>query len=799
MSRTRSLSWFVAVLLATMLVPTVHAEPSEPMSAHYPNPQFGEFLQTWNLLGPIAVHSGDDAPDRSEFKKLAFDHDLLAASGGEAKADVSPGVAVDGVGAWSSYTTKDDTVDLDEALALKSWSTAYASATISCDEPKKAVLGIGSDDAVKVWLNGRVIHENWIGRASKHDDDLVPLELNQGENHLLLKVVNWEHGAAFSCRVLSKQNLTKHLVRAAARREQDRIKDLLAAGADINARNEHGLTPYFAAKVKGNDKIARMLEVLGANPDAEFDAANFVQSLLDSDTTDDKPGIALLVSSGDEILLRHAAGAANLEHSIPVTAETKFRIGSVTKQFTAAAILKLQEEGKLSVQDPLSKFIPDFPRGDEVTIHHMLTHTSGLKNFTSKPDFYDTVASRVEERDMIKEFKEDGFDFDPGTKFEYCNTGYFLLGHIVGEVSGQSFGEYLKSTFFDPLGMVDTGVHDSSGVYPHEATGYSIEGDTVRKALDWDMSRAGGAGNIYSTVGDLHRWNRGIFSGELLTAASLQAAHTINEVAEGGSIEIPYGYGWMMDEHRGLKRISHSGGLNGFVSQLTYYPEQEVTVTALHNAFPSVGSLTPGLVCDAIAEAFLWRDMQARPKYILATNVDPDTYDDYVGKYDYRTAIMTVSREEDKLMAQIFGQPKFEIFPMGNDKFFWKVVDAQAEFIRDASGHVTSVRHSQGIAKFVADRLEERKEVELSDELLDRFVGEYAYKGLGKMTIRREGKRLLAKLTGQPELELCATSETELFWRNVNARIAFEIDDVGNIAGGTHYQGGAELPVTRVD
>ena len=329
-----------------------------------------------------------------------------------------------------------------------------------------------------------------------------------------------------------------------------------------------------------------------------------------------------------------------------------------------------------------------------------------------------------------------------------------------------------------------------------------MEEDKVTKALDWDMSRARGAGDIYSTIDDLHKWNIGIFGGKVLGDESLTQAHQIqvkldDNSDETSSMEMPYGYGWMIDEHRGLKRVWHSGGLNGFVSHLSYYPEQEMTVVALHNAFPHVGAFEPGAVSKKMAEAFMYEVMEAKPQYEVAKNVDSKIYDDYVGRYDYRSAVMTVRRDGDKLMAQLTTQPEFQIFPSGDDKFFWKVVDAQCEFQRDENGKVTGVRHSQGPAKFLAPRLVDRKVVELSEEQLDHFVGKWDY-GVGKLTVRRDGKQLFAQMTGQPEMELFPESEIKLFWKAVNAQLEIEFADNGEVTKATHFQAGQEINVKKV-
>ncbi len=202
------------------------------------------------------------------------------------------------------------------------------------------------------------------------------------------------------------------------------------------------------------------------------------------------PGAAVLVARDGKILLEKSYGLADAESHTPIGPTTKFRIGSITKQFTAAAILKLVDEGKLSLEDKLARFIPDYPRGQEVSIHHLLSHTSGIPNFTSKWSFIFNVTQAVEPEEQIASFKRDPYDFDPGARWAYSNSGYFLLGYIVQKVSQRTYEEYLRKTFFEPLGMPDTGVHRAGAALKNEALGYAFHGDTFKRATDWNMSRA---------------------------------------------------------------------------------------------------------------------------------------------------------------------------------------------------------------------------------------------------------------------------------------------------------------------
>jgi CubicO group peptidase (beta-lactamase class C family) len=615
----------------------------------------------------------------------------------------------------------------------------------------------------------------------------------------LLKVANDQGEWGFTFRFLSPKLVTRQLFKAADGGDLEAVERLAALGVDLSAKSPAGITAAQLAKISGYDHVADFLVSKGAASPEPFDAAIVVPKLLEEIVLDNAPGIAVLVARDGKVLFKKGFGIADLSHNVPVTTTTKFRIGSVTKQFTAAAILKLQEEGRLNVNDKLSKFIPDYPRGDEVTIHHLLTHTSGIKSFTSKPDFMATATAPATVDQMIASFKSDPFDFNPGEKFSYNNSGYFLLGHIIEKVSGKSYGDYLRDAFFEPLGMHDTGVHSSTAVLQHEATGYNYQGGKTAKALDWDMSRAGAAGNLYSTVEDLMRWNEGIFGGKVLSEESLKAAFTPVKLSSGEEPMMSYGYGWMMGERRGLKTISHGGGLDGWLTMLTRFVDEDLTIVVFHNAMPPVPELVPSEVADFVADAFLWQKMKPQPRYEEDKTVDPTTFAAYVGRYDYMGAVMVVAVEGTQLTAQLTGQPRYPIFPAGGTRFFWKVTPAQIEFLKGDDGRVSSARHTQGGQSFIVKRLPDEKIVQVDRETLDRYVGKYEYPGIGVLTVRRDGGRFLAQMTGQPEFELLAKANDTFFWKVVAAEIKFVTGDGGKVEKAVHQQAGATFEVKKVE
>jgi len=254
----------------------------------------------------------------------------------------------------------------------------------------------------------------------------------------------------------------------------DEVRRLVAGGTNQNASYLPGFTARHYAQIRGYREIADYLLSHGDSANAPMPSPGALTAwrLQGLDRTD-SPGVVVLVVREGRVLFSRAAGMANIERGTPATLETRFRIGSVTKQFTAAAILRLQEQGELSLTDPLSTFFPDLPNADRITIHHLLTHTSGLHSYTSKPDFIERVTKGISPEDLIAYFKDDPVDFEPGQRWSYCNSGYFLLGQIVAQVSGREYGEFLRTEFFQPLGMSHTGVFVRGRDIGPEAAGLS--------------------------------------------------------------------------------------------------------------------------------------------------------------------------------------------------------------------------------------------------------------------------------------------------------------------------------------
>ena len=303
------------------------------------------------------------------------------------------------------------------------------------------------------------------------------------------------------------------------------------------------------------------------------------------------PGVSIAVARGGRTLLAKGYGLANVELDVKASTSTVYRIGSVTKQFTAAAIMRLVENGKMALDDPIEKYLPDYPvAGRRITIRHLLTHTSGIKSYTGLgPKFWDNSRLDLSHEKLIGLFKDEPPDFQPGEKYLYNNSGYYLLGVIIEKVTGESYGSHVKKTLFDPLGLSSTVYCDNEPVVRQRAAGYQVTLGVVQNAAQLSMKPPFSAGALCSSVTDLVAWTSALMNGKVVTRASLDQMITPAKLNDGK----PTTYGFGLGVGDGDKNaISHGGGINGFASYLTYLPESRTIVAVLTN----LGGAKPGTI-----------------------------------------------------------------------------------------------------------------------------------------------------------------------------------------------------------
>ncbi|MEO0768133.1 MAG: serine hydrolase [Cyanobacteria bacterium J06649_4] len=395
-----------------------------------------------------------------------------------------------------------------------------------------------------------------------------------------------------------------------------------------------------------------------------------------------------MVTRKGETVFTESYGMANLEHQVPNTLQTKFRIGSITKQFTAAAILQLQDRDLLTVQSPIANYLPDYPNGDRITLHHLLTHTAGIPNLTSFPDYLEWMRQPTTLEALIARFRDLPLEFDPGEQYRYSNSGYVLLTQIIEQVSKQSYADYLQTQLLIPLGLGDTGYERPLAVIDDLANGYQFTGEGYQQADYINMAVPAGAGGLYSTLGDLIRWHQFLIHPDecpprILSDAAITLMKSPHVAMGEDAPDLSYGYGLIVHK-RGL--IFHNGGINGFVSYLGSLPEQGISIAVLSN----VVNADP----MGIAEG-LFAILQGEP-YDLPTNeaavvVAPEVLEHYVGTYQVTSDFqVVVTVESEQLHIQGTGQPVIPLYPKSKNEFFARVLEFSIVFNRALDGTVDS-------------------------------------------------------------------------------------------------------------
>ena len=345
----------------------------------------------------------------------------------------------------------------------------------------------------------------------------------------------------------------------------------------------------------------------------------------------------------------------------------------------------MQEQGKLNVQDKLSKYISDFPGSDRITIEHLLTHTSGIYNYTNDNRFMNNESLKHVELDrMIEMMKEKPLDFTPGSKFNYSNSNYILLGYIIQKVSGKPYEQMVRELIFTPLQMSHSGFDFKNLKDTNRVVGYlAVDNKLQLPAPIVDSSASYAAGAIYTTADDLYKWHKALYTDKVISKASIEKAFTpkLNK----------YGYGWMVDSIKGKRIIKHNGGIFGFTADMVRIPADDVCIILLCNESADLSPISRALT-NIIYD--LPYDIPQEKKFV---QLPEDVLKSYVGEYwvsqDYK---VNITLENAQLKAQVTGQPKVDLYAQKTDLFFVKIVDAQVEFKKDSTGKVQKLVFYQG-------------------------------------------------------------------------------------------------------
>ncbi len=529
---------------------------------------------------------------------------------------------------------------------------------------------------------------------------------------------------------------------------------------------------------------------------------------------------AVLAAEGGEVLFAKGYGDANMEWDIPNTPDTRFRIGSVTKQFTAALILQLAEEGRLDLQAHVTDYISNYPAetGNKVTIHHLLTHTSGIPSYTSLPDFFPSISrTPYEPFDFLDVFSGMDLEFEPGTSWKYSNSGYFLLGVIIEVVTGRSYEEVLRARIIEPFGLTNTGYDNFDEIIERRAAGYLQSGSDYVNAPYLDTSLPYAAGMMYSTVGDLLVWNRALHSG-----AVFEKPETLTMMTTPYAEEYGYGLGIQTATvgELSVSTIRHSGGINGFSAQLWYMPDEDYTIAVLDNTAgdtgriadvvarilydqPASGPLQPiSMVLSAIIDSQGIDAAEARYRDLKANAADT---------YDFQESELNVLgyhylRMDDVETAIRIFQLNVEAYPEASNPY-----DSLGEAYAKAGENELAIENYQKAlalhpgALSARDALErlgvevEREPVRVPDDVLESYLGRYQIQPTFAIEVTRDGPHLYAQATGQGRFEIFPSAENEFYLTVVDARITFNRSEDGEVASLTLHQNGQHMPAAKVE
>jgi CubicO group peptidase (beta-lactamase class C family) len=527
-------------------------------------------------------------------------------------------------------------------------------------------------------------------------------------------------------------------------------------------------------------------------------------------------GTALVAENG-KVIYKGAFGPANIEWDIPNTPDTKFRLGSITKQFTATVILQLVEQGKIKLDAKLTDYLPEYRKdtGDKVTIHHLLTHTSGIPSYTSQPGFFENVSRNPYKVDeFVKKYASDDFEFQPGSKYTYNNSGYFLLGAIIERVTGKTYEQVLQANIFDPAGMKNTGYDHHDTIIPKRASGYRKTPDSYTNAPYLDMSIPYAAGSLYSTVEDMYLWDQALYTDKLLSAQSKALMYK--------PFLDDYGYGWVItnasfkQNDQPVQVITHNGGINGFTTTIVRFPKEKNLIVMLDNTgseyldrlSDSIGKIiynqpyeSPKIsIVPVLRKTIAEKGIEAGiAQYRELKAKQATTYDFAEGELN-RLGYILLRSGKSKEAIEIF-KLNVEAYPQRSNTY-----DSLAEAYQSSNDRELATQNYKKALELDPNNTSATEALKrlatppvvVDAKVLDTYVGEYEVRPGFVMSVFREGDKFMTQATGQEKFEVFPESETTFSPRAFPAKLTFVKDADGKVTSMRIDQGGRVTLAKRI-
>lgn len=482
------------------------------------------------------------------------------------------------------------------------------------------------------------------------------------------------------------------------------------------------------------------------------------------------PGGSVLVSKNGKNIYDYHYGKANLELDASTSAESVYRIASVSKQFTAIAILKLAEEGKLQISDNITKYINDYPtQGNTITIEHLLSHTSGIKDYLNIEGFNKTFQRNdMSPKELIDYFKDEPMDFKSGTKYNYSSSGYIILGHIIELISNQTYQDYMQEHIFEPLSLSNTSYDDTFSLIENRVSGYQKKGNNYVNPDFLSMTLPYAAGSLLSTTEDLFKWNQALATYKIVSAKTLNAAYS-RYTLQSGKPSL-HGYGWKIGNVQDVKAVKHSGGINGFVSQVLSIPEKDIYVAILTNSqnVEDIEDIASQLAAIALDKPYELNEIELSKSKMEYAN----------GIYENEFGDQKHVRYEDKnLLLFDRGQTKNKLIPFKDNAFYientlitWSIKQDNEDIhlVENNTNRITNWKRIDATLKSI-------KPKKVKPNELKKYIGKYELGPNFYFEVKIDYNTLIGQIR-EDQKELIPIGNHQFIARDIDAKLTFNSD-----------------------